>query len=110
MKRAILILNIVLIFTTCKKKNNSVSSELPTTSFVAGVLKDKTGFDGCGWVIELYSVDQFGNKFLEPINLKSFNIPLIDGLLVNFVYTPKTDIASVCMLGAIVELTVILKR
>jgi hypothetical protein len=50
---------------------------------------------GC-WVIDT------GDQRLEPINLQTeFQV---DGLAVNFEATPRMDLASICMMGTIVEL------
>lgn len=96
---------LILGLTFCKKK--TAPSVITTSSYVNGTLKDLTGFDGCGWLIELDTVDQYGSDMLEPINLASFNLNLVSGQRVKFNYTPKTDRYSPCMCGTIVELTMI---
>ena len=68
-----------------------------------GYLTNLTGFDGCGWVIQLYYKEPSGNERFEPININKFNVPLIEGQKVTFGYKVK-DLYSVCMVGAIIEL------
>ena len=65
----------------------------------AGVLKNLTGFDGCGWIILLPNSTK-----LEPINLDDFDIELIENKSVCIQYQIKTDFASICMVGQIVEI------
>ena len=67
-----------------------------------GVLKNLTGLDGCGWVIQL--AENGTTKKLEPINLGDFNVPLVDGKKVEFSYQ-KTGSPSICMVGDVVKLT-----
>ena len=55
-----------LLLLACNKNECSDS--------VKGKLKDLSGLDGCGFVIELEN----GNK-LEPLNLSDFDIDLNDG-------------------------------
>lgn len=62
---------------------------------------------GCSWVIELDVTDQFGNKYLELLNLKNFNVTLVDGQRVKFTFIEKNDGYTPCMLGTRAELTVI---
>jgi hypothetical protein len=104
----ILVSFLVLSITFCKKK--TTSTIVTTTSYVNGTLIDQTGFDGCAWVIELDAVDQYGNKYLEPINLQNFNFNKVSGQRVKFNYIEKTDRFTPCMLGTIVELTMICNK
>lgn len=64
-----------------------------------GVLKDLTGLDGCGWIIQLAD-----STMLEPINLGNFDIELIENKSVCIQFHERTDLASYCMIGKIVEL------
>lgn len=63
-------------------------------------LRDLTGLDGCTWIIELTD----GSR-LEPVNLNDFDISLSDGLSICIEYQERTDLASICMVGQIIELT-----
>ncbi len=63
------------------------------------VLRDYTGLDGCGWVIEA------NGTVLEPLNLGEFLSDPEDGMDLNVVYHVETGYASICMVGYIVTLT-----
>ncbi|MDA0904112.1 MAG: hypothetical protein O3B70_07225 [Bacteroidetes bacterium] len=63
------------------------------------VLRDYTGLDGCGWVIEA------NGTVLEPLNLGEFLSDPEDGMDLNVVYHVETGYASICMVGDIVTLT-----
>lgn len=62
-----------------------------------GTVVDLTGLDGCGLVVELAD----GTK-LEAINLPE---SAQAGDRISFDYKVKTDLASICMVGEIVELS-----
>ncbi len=89
-----------LILGNCNK-NNSVAT--------SGKLRNLTGLDGCGWVIELDKKDTSHSVKLEPTNLKSFNISLKEGLAVEFTYV-EINSASICMVGPVIELKSIKPR
>ena len=72
----------------CKKDSHATEA----------VLKNLTGFDGCGWILEIKD-----NKHLEPENLNDFNVPLKDGQKVLIRYQ-TTDNDSYCMVGPTVKL------
>lgn len=65
-----------------------------------GKLVNATGFDGCGWLIEL-----FDGTRLEPVNLEDFDIALDEDLPICVEYDERTDLGSICMTGTIVEIT-----
>lgn len=67
-------------------------------------LRNYTGLDGCGWVIELTD----GTK-LEPINLDEFNFTPTDGMAIEITYT-EMPLASICMVGQTVELITIIVK
>lgn len=69
-----------------------------------GILKDYTGLDGCGWVIELAD----GTK-LEPTNLNEFELIPTDGLPIDFTYT-QFEGGSICMVGQVVKIDMIISR
>ena len=89
---------IVLLFMACKKNRCSDS--------VKAELKDLSGLDGCGYVIELEN----GNK-LNPLNLCDFDIDLKDGnkIWVNYHLT-NNFIGTTCMVGNIIEIDCIINR
>jgi hypothetical protein len=64
-----------------------------------GILKNFAGLDGCGWIIQLSD-----SVNLEPINLDEFEIELEENKKVCIQYHERTDLASVCMVGKIVEI------
>ncbi|MCA0431326.1 MAG: hypothetical protein LCH32_12575 [Bacteroidetes bacterium] len=90
------------VFFGCSKKQTPINTQ-PNTEFTIGTLDNKTGFDGCGWTIEVKNPVTNKVEVLEPTNLNAFNLTLVSGKTVKFTY--KTiDKFSVCMLGPIVEL------
>ncbi len=76
---------------------------------VYGKLRNCTGLDGCGWLIELNEKDLHGAMMLEPVNLDKFKIQLEDGqeIVCSYVESPSM---SICMAGTIVKLTSIHKK
>jgi hypothetical protein len=70
-----------------------------------GTLKNLTGLDGCGWVIQRSDK----NETLEPVNLKDFNVTLQDGKKIKFSYQ-ETEGFSVCMVGKTVKITRICEK
>lgn len=62
-------------------------------------LRDYTGLDGCGWVIE---VDEGG--VLEPLNLGEFISDPDPGMRLTIEYQEEGGYASICMVGPIVTL------
>lgn len=89
---------IALSLSSCNKNicSDSVKAEL----------KDLTGLDGCGFVIELENGDR-----LEPLNLSDFDIDLKDGRRVWVSYhLTENFIGSLCMVGDLVEIDCIVNR
>ncbi|TYB78854.1 hypothetical protein [Bizionia myxarmorum] len=96
-----------IVFSCANTKNDDNPSKTDISiceNAIEGKLLNMTGLDGCGWMIEL----EDGNK-LEPINLNSFNISMVEGKKVNLNYTEVNDRAGICMAGKIVELTCLLE-
>ncbi len=94
-----------LNFTSCKEE------EIVYCETFATVL-DQTGLDGCRWIIRTED-----GKFIEPVwegndfqNAKINGVQLSDGLEVQINYTLRTDLASICMVGQIAEITCIFSR
>ncbi len=83
------IIFVFTIFFSCKKESNLQN----------GVLKNLTGLDGCGWIIQLSDSSR-----LEPINLEDFDVELIENKSVCIQYQERNDLASVCMVGKMVEI------
>ena len=63
-------------------------------------LRDYTGLDGCGWVIEVDEGD-----VLEPMNLGEFIDNPASDMRLLIEYTEESGYASICMVGPIVHLT-----
>ncbi|MEN9995089.1 MAG: hypothetical protein RL762_1746 [Bacteroidota bacterium] len=85
-----------LLFASC----NRTSCE----NAQAATIEDYTGLDGCGLVIKLQS-----GEVLEPVNLNSFNFTPTDGMKV-WVKYHEVGLASICMVGPIVEIDCLAKR
>lgn len=71
---------------------------------VKGVVKDYTGLDGCGFVIELNS-----GEILEPAFVHDTTFVFHDNQKVWLSYKPLSA-ASICMVGEIVEVLCINER
>jgi hypothetical protein len=69
------------------------------SNYKTGTLKDISGLDGCGWVIELDDESK-----LEPINLDAFDLELEENKEIIFKYHQRTDLGSYCMVGIVVEI------
>jgi len=78
---------------------SACTKEVSKDNLQTGILKNLTGLDGCGWVIQLPD-----NTKLEPINLTSFTIGLKENLKVDLKYHERKDIGSYCMVGKVVEI------
>lgn len=90
MRKLIFLLSL-LVFGSCSKDTNCSNSE-------HAELKNLTGLDGCGWVLELDN----GSK-LETQNLSDFEIALVDGKDVHVRYT-EIEGGSICMVGQMVTI------
>ena len=91
----IILLSIVIMQQSCEEK-----VEKSCKDSQEGVLVNLTEFDGCGWIIQLRNSTR-----LEPINLNDFDIELVENKSVCIQYQIRTDLASICMVGQIVEIT-----
>jgi len=67
--------------------------------------KDLTGLDGCGMVIQLQN-----GSYLEPTNLCDMDIEIKDGQKIWVSYHIAPNMASICMVGDIVEIDCISPR
>ncbi|MCD6597579.1 MAG: hypothetical protein J7L04_07830 [Bacteroidales bacterium] len=88
---AILVLSLSLIHTAY----NDAKLFLGETE---GIVKDYTGLDGCGFIIELANGDR-----LEPAQVLDSNFVFYDGQKIVFTYTELKDVGSICMVGKIVR-------
>lgn len=62
-------------------------------------MRNKTGLDGCGWVLQLND-----NSYLEAQNLNEFEIEFVEGKDLHVKYE-EVDGGSICMVGKIVKIT-----
>ena len=62
-------------------------------------LRDYTGLDGCGWVIEADA-----GAVLEPLNLSEFISAPVPGMRLRVEYEEESDYFSICMVGPMVTL------
>ncbi len=82
----------------------SCSKNTSCTSASKGKLKNLTGLDGCGWVIEA------NGKTYEPINLGEFDSSLlVENQQIFFSYNSFSG-GSICMVGETIHLTCVEKR
>ena len=82
----------------CCSKNTSC------TSASKGKLKNLTGLDGCGWVIEA------NGKTYEPVNLGEFDSSLlVENQHIFFSFNSFSG-GSICMVGETIQLTCVEKR
>lgn len=110
MKKLLLLFAIGFAFTQCNEEDPSFCTTNAT-------IRDLTGFDGCGFVLELEDGSFLQPQLLlrcgtPPINdtgillVDANNFELVDGKLVKISYK-KTGDMSICMLGPVVEITCI---
>ncbi len=85
---SIITFHIVLL--SCEKENVCENSQI-------GILKNLTGLDGCGWIIQLADSTK-----LEPINLDDFEIELTEGKQVCIQFHERKDLGSYCGVGKVV--------
>ncbi len=98
MKTIYLLVFTILLFsyTSCEKDNPTGLGE------IEGIVRDYTGLDGCGFIIELMN----GEK-LEPVEVTDTNFVFMDGQRVAVTYTELTDMGSYCMVGKVVRIETI---
>ena len=87
---------ISLFLLSCENKKETTNK---CENSQKGILKNLTGLDGCGWIIQLSD----GTK-LEPINIDDFGIELLENKSVCIQYHERTDLGSYCMVGKVVEI------
>jgi hypothetical protein len=93
----ILLLSVILLTLSCANTKNNTSNCLNS---VKGTLVNKTGLDGCGWMIALQD-----GKTVNPTNLNSFDVKLIENTKITFGFKEKNDLFDTCMSGKIIEIT-----
>jgi hypothetical protein len=93
---------IILIAGSCTTKE--ILTETPCTNGVNATIVDMRGLDACTFALQLEN-----GKKLEPINLKAFDVEIIDGQKVCITYH-SVEMVSICMVGEIVELDSMTER
>ncbi|RIJ49942.1 hypothetical protein D1614_04155 [Maribellus luteus] len=91
---SILCFSLILFISSCEKSDSDSSKD-----YKSGKLKNLTGLDGCGWVIELDDKSK-----LEPLNLDAFDLELAENKEIKFKYHERTDLGSYCMVGVVAEI------
>lgn len=97
--RQLLNLTVVLLFMSMTFSSCESEKEENQVDLQEGILKNFTGLDGCGWIIQLSDSTK-----LEPINLKDFSIVLEENKKVYVHYHVRTELGSYCMMGKIIEI------
>ncbi len=93
----LVLFSIVTMLLACKTK-----SAVPSGCDTIGTVKDHSGLDGCGFLIELENGD-----LLNPVKIKG-GFEMKDQQLVSFSYVKLDDVMSICMREkAAVEITCI---
>ena len=88
-------LAIPMIFISCDSGDEEHNCDLKAQ----GVIKDYTGFDGCGFLIVNDSLT------FEVLNWNEINLIQEDGMEICFDYEVRLEGASICMMGEIIWLT-----
>lgn len=91
----------ILAFSSCNKDNDSTTCESGETA----VFEDLTGLDGCGIVAKLND-----GTMLEILDIKDFEVKANGRKKYCITYVEFGDLASICMVGRIVELTAITEQ
>ena len=85
------------LLVSCSKKTSCAGA-------IKGKLVNRTGLDGCGWLIES------NGKTYEPVNLGDFDSSILEGnKRIFFSYTPFQG-GSICMMGETIHLTCVTKQ
>lgn len=92
-------ITLILFLMSCSPSENpSVSKENNGVITEHLIVVNKTGLDGCGYLLQ-----KADNTLLEPVNLPSdFSV---DQIQVKVSYQELSDRMSVCMAGKIIQIT-----
>ena len=102
-KPGILILTVFLLCCSFAKSQTVKGAKKEEILKTTGYLKNLTGLDACGWVIQ---IDKNTDTKLEPLNLKKFKLKLVDGKEVEFTYK-LSETNTACMAGKVIVLQTI---
>lgn len=92
MKKLLILFSFVGLISAC-------STDHACSGSVHVKMRNKTGLDGCGWVLQLND-----NSYLEAQNLNEFEIEFVEGKDLHVKYE-EVDGGSICMVGKIVKIT-----
>lgn len=92
MKKLLLLFSLVGLVASC-------STDDACSGSVHVKMRNLTGLDGCGWVLQLND-----NSYLEAQNLNEFEIEFVEGKDLHVKYE-EVDGGSICMVGKIVKIT-----
>ena len=81
----------------CNDANPDPSDACPNAELFT--IKNFAGLDGCSYVLVQ------GDKSFEPINLEDFVAEPTEDQTVMFEIVVREDMASICMVGTIIEIT-----
>jgi uncharacterized protein YceK len=99
MKNVALTLIVIIIMAIGCNTSNDIIDDTASAH-----LRDYTGLDGCGWVIELTD-----GTTLEPLNLDAFNFTPVDGMAIELTYTEQ-PMGSICMVGKTVNIITLIVK
>lgn len=99
-KNFVILFSSLILFASCENSTNS-------SDYQEVKLIDMTGFDGCGWVLE---VQDSAKSMLEPVNLSEFNIEMIENKTIYIQYHEVDNYTSICMIGPIIKIDNIKKE
>jgi len=97
MKKSVYIIPVlfsVLLFTACDDDTGGIQPNAQE-----GIVRDYTGLDGCGYIIEMLGGDK-----LEPVEMADTSFHFYDGQRVEVWYTELTNINTLCMAGRTVRI------
>lgn len=89
-------------FVACHEEETKTSVFLDYPCDETGIIRDYTGLDGCGFVIELTN-----GQVLEPVSVDDSTFVFEDGKNIALSYHEETGYGSICMVGEIVHITCI---
>lgn len=89
--RSVFIIPFVVFLNACQDNNVCKGS-------VHVKMRNLSGLDGCGWVLQLDN-----NDYLEAQNLQEYEIEFVEGKSLHVKYH-ETDGGSICMVGKIVQI------
>jgi hypothetical protein len=103
MKTQILLLFVMIVgLAACEEEERKTPVFLKYTCDETGTIRDYTGLDGCGFVIELSD-----GQVLEPLFVDDSTFVFEAGKPISLSYQEVSGYASICMVGPLVHITCI---